>query len=256
MSTFAARPRRPVQSLKAAGSLTSRRAVGAECRVDAGLERRRPQLCVPLEIVDRIVGGAERPHLEAREDALRVQPFRGQLLVGRRPDPIGVPAVEQLADAEVALELEMGPVIQRVAQRLRHRRRPGAELVQRPRVAGAVAFVDAVGAHRPPLVMIALEPDLEQVVEPPVLGDVARRQVVVIVENRLLGSVALVKAPRRRGLEKEICAEERHGFTFLTCFVRCAWCLVLEVRGCQGAKCEVPGCEGARVRGAQCAGAR
>ena len=182
-----------------------------------------------------------------------MQPFRGQLLVGRRPDPIGVLAVEQLADAEVALQLEMGPVIQRVAQRLRHRRRPGAELVQRPRVAGAVAFVDAVGAHRPPLVMIALEPDLEQVVELPVLGDVARRQVVVVVEDRLLGGVALVQPPRRRGLKKEICAEERHGFTFLTCFVHCAL-----VPGARSAR--VPGCQvrgaGARCEGARCASAR
>jgi hypothetical protein len=79
----------------------------------------------------------------------------------------------------------MRPVIERIAQRVRHGGGPGLKLCERLGVAGAELFRHAVGAHRAPLVVIALEPDLEQVAELAVLGDVARREVIVVIQNRL-----------------------------------------------------------------------
>src|SRR5262245_4396337 len=104
----------------------------------------------------------------------------------------------------------MRPVIQRVAQRLRNRRSPGPALLDRRDVPRAIALVNTVGAHRPPLVVIALRPDREQALELAILGDVRRRQMVVIVEDRLRFRVLLIKEARRLALKQEILVEKCH----------------------------------------------
>ncbi len=106
----------------------------------------------------------------------------------------------------------MGPVIERVPEALRHRGCPRRELVVRFGVARAAALRHTVGAHGPPLVVIALQPDFEQVGEAAILGDVARRQVAVIVQDRLICRVVPVKPSRRFGLEEKIVVNERHRY--------------------------------------------
>ena len=119
--------------------------------------------------------------------------------------------VEQIVDAEVTLQLQVCPVIQRIAQAARHGRRPGEELLIGRRVAGAEALGHAVGAHGAPLVVIALEPDLEEVVEAPVAGHVGRRQVAVVVENRLPRRMLVIEPARRGAVEQEVVGDETHG---------------------------------------------
>ena len=135
---------------------------------------------------------------------MRPQLVRRQTLVCALPDPGRRGLVEQIVDAEVPRQLQVRPVIERIAQAARHRRCPRQELLVRIRVAGAVPLGDAVGPHRPPLVVIALEPDLEEVGEPAVLGDVLRRQVAVVVDDRLVRRVGLVEPARRLVVEQEI----------------------------------------------------
>ena len=150
-----------------------------------------------VERIGRIVGRADRANVELLQDAVRGQLVRVEPFVRRLPDRRRRLLVEQLVDAEVAPQLEMGPVIERIAQALRHGRGPRQELLVRRGVAGAEALRHPVGPHRAPFVVIALEPDLEQVREPPVAGDVSRRQMAVIIENRLPGRILVIQPARR-----------------------------------------------------------
>jgi hypothetical protein len=133
----------------------------------------------------RIVGGADRLDAELAEDPLRAQLRRFQRLVRAVPHAVGALLIQQFVDAEVTLQLEMRPVIERIAQRLRHRLRPRKKLVARRSVAGAELLGHTARAHRAPLVMISLEPDFEEIREPAILSDILRRQVAVIVDDRL-----------------------------------------------------------------------
>src|SRR5262249_20260867 len=55
------------------------------------------------------------------------------------------------------------------------------------------------------------EPDLEQIVEPAIVGDVARRQVAVVVDDRLPRRMPLVQLARRSGLKQKILVKKfRH----------------------------------------------
>ena len=195
--------------------------VGTERRIHARLERRGADLGVTREIVGGIVRRAEDLHAEFREDAARRQ-FAGlQPLVRARPDALGRRLVEQVVDVEIAFQLEMGPVIQGVAQAPRHRGGPGLEFLVRLGVAGAEPFRDAVGAHRTPFVVIPLEPDLEQVPERAVARDVARREMIVIVEDRLWRGVLVVQTAGDLAVEQKSIVNERHRDTACYYETRC-----------------------------------
>ena len=76
-------------------------------------------------------------------------------------------------------------MIKRVAQRVRNGFGPSEKLVPRRNIAGAKFFRNAIRPHRAPFIMVAFEPDFEEVVEPAVARDVAWRDVAVIIKNRL-----------------------------------------------------------------------
>src|SRR5690606_34159046 len=135
---------------------------------------------------------------------------------GAIPDRAGRRGTEQIVDAEVPPQFEMGPVVERVAQAVRHGGRPGRELLPGVGITGAETLGHPIGAHGPPLVVIAFEPDLGQRGETTIGGDVLRRQVTVVIENRLAGGV-LVKQPARRvTVKEEVLADECHDGTSLS----------------------------------------
>ena len=100
------------------------------------------------------------------------------------------------------------PVVERVAERLRHRARPGLELVEVRRVARAEPLRDAVRAHRAPLVVVALEPDLGDRAEAVVARHQLRREVAVVVDDRQVLGGAVVELARRLALEQEVVVDE------------------------------------------------
>ena len=75
----------------------------------------------------------------------------------------------------------MRPVIEGIPQSVWHGCRPRLKLGERFSIARAKLFRHAVGPHGAPLVMITFEPDLEQIPEASILGDVARREMIVVV---------------------------------------------------------------------------
>ena len=165
---------------------------------------------MPVERVGRVVGGADELDREPGQDPASREVGGGELPVGLVPDEIGRRFLEQRLDPEVPGELEMGPVKQGIAERVGHGPGPGPELVERGRGACDQVFGDAVGPHRPPLVVVPLEPGLVEVGEPAILGDVFWRQVAVVVDDRLGGRDAVVQVAGGVAREQEISVQKRH----------------------------------------------
>src|SRR5437899_9839977 len=88
--------------------------------------------------------------------------------------------------------------------------RPGKELFARLAIPGAVTLGHAIGAHGAPFVMVAFQPNLKQVRELSIVRYVARRQMAVIVEYRLLRRITTVQVASRLILEKKIVGYESH----------------------------------------------
>src|SRR5260370_688122 len=127
------------------GVLDGERLVRAEGWENASRET-RGTADVITQVVRGIVGGADGGNAKLMQDAVSVQIVRSEKIVGALPNARGGRFVEQLVDAEIALQLQMGPMVERIAQRVRNRLRPGHEFLARRRLAGAVAFVDAIVA--------------------------------------------------------------------------------------------------------------
>ena len=196
--------------IESLGQVDVERLVGTKSREDPGSEPRGGDGLVRGQVVGGIVGGADGPHFELREDAVDAQLIGRQQFAGAVPDALRAGFVQQLVDAEVAFQLQVGPVVERVAQGVGNGARPGAELLLGRDVAGAIGFVDAVGAHGAPLVVVALQPDFEEVAEAAVGGHVLRRDVAVVVQNRLVFGVFVVEPARGLRGEQEIFVDEGH----------------------------------------------
>ena len=174
----------------------------------------RSEHFVVFERIRRVVGRAEEldpgpgdqgPHAE--------RGFREHL--GRRlPDRVRGRLGEDVRDPEEALELEVGPVIERIADEGGHDLRVGEELV----VVGGVARDEflryAAGAHRAPFIVVAAEPEFGDVRDLPVLGDLLRGDVAVVIDDRELFRVAVIEHLRGLVRQKEIPSHKvLHGFT-------------------------------------------
>ena len=102
----------------------------------------------------------------------------------------------------------MRPVVERVAQRRRHRIRPGGKLFPVRRITSAQPLSDAVGPHGAPFVVITIQPNFRERSEAIVLGDQIRPQVAVVVDNGKRRGHFVVEAPRRFRFEEEILVDE------------------------------------------------
>ena len=185
--------------------------VGPEGRVNLRPDAELGDLRVVGERIGRVVGRADDGDLVGREDV--VHPHAGQLGIGLLPDGVRRLRADDLVDAEVALQLEVRPVVERVAEGVGHGGAPGVELLARRGIPGADALRHAVGAHGAPLVVVSTQPDLGQVGELVVVRDQCLREVAVVVVDRLgLGEV-VIQVARGVGLEQEVVVDEEaaHG---------------------------------------------
>jgi hypothetical protein len=101
-------------------------------------------------------------------------------------------------------------VVERITQGMWDRPGPGKELFIGCGAARAIKLRHPVGTHGPPLVMVALKPDVKEVRKSPVLGKNLRRQVAVIIKDRPPASILLVQISGRFGPQKKIIADESH----------------------------------------------
>ena len=129
------------------------------------------------------------------------------------PDGFRRLLVEQIIDIEIPLQFEMCPMVNRVPQGVRNRVRPSEKLFVGRCRAGTEALGNAVSAHGSPFVVITRKPDLVQVFEATVDGDIGCVKVRVIVDDRLRFSVLVIKALCRRRMQQEIFVNKvQHSF--------------------------------------------
>src|SRR5688500_6587969 len=106
------------------------------------------------------------------EQPLRAEIAGGQSLVAGSKDARSALRTEQaVTHTEGIFQLQVGPVPERIAQRVRHRAGPRFELLPSARLAGDEPLGHAVGPHGAPLVVVAVEPELADAGEAMVLGD-------------------------------------------------------------------------------------
>ena len=164
--------------------------------------RVRGQQLVGLQIVRRVVGGADQLHVGPPDDLPHRQLL--ELLIALLVNLHGVVPVQGLGDAEVPLELQVRPVIQRIADQVGHGLRPLLELLRRRRVPRDILLRHPAGAHGTPLVVVSSQPHLRDAVVPLVLIDLHRIDVAVVVDDRHLRPVLVVQPLAGLGLQEKV----------------------------------------------------
>ena len=117
---------------------------------------------MPLQAVGRVIGRADQFYAVVLHQSLRAElrVIRYEV-VALVVDGACSLRIQTLLDTESGLELQMCPVVQRVAESIRHGLSPFLELLPVRRIlTGAVALVYTVAAHSAPLVVVTHEPDL------------------------------------------------------------------------------------------------
>src|ERR1700678_1732841 len=107
-----------------------------------------------LQIIRWIVRGADYRHLEFLDDSLCREILKA--FVCLFPNPGSGRLIEKLGNIEITLQLEMGPMVERVADSGRNGLCISEELVVIASVGGDISFRHSMGPHRPPLVMVSV----------------------------------------------------------------------------------------------------
>src|SRR5208283_6105864 len=98
----------------------------------------------------------------------------------------------------------MGPMVERIAEAMGDGGSPGKEFVVRGSVSSAKGFGDTVGAHGAPLVVIAFEPDLEEVAELAIGGDVRGGKMRMEIEDGERSGKFVVEMAGGGSVEEEV----------------------------------------------------
>ena len=186
---------------------------------DLGAEGLGGNHLVPAGVVGRVIGGTDGFHIEFADKGLAPELRRSELGVALFENLTGRGRAEELIDAEDAAQLQVRPVIQGVPHGIRNRFGPLPEGF--PGVVfstGDIVFINTVGTHRPPLVMVSVvsvhQPQLGDVPELDVFGNLLRNQVAVIVDDGHFFRVLVVKGAGGLRLEHEIWVDKAHGICY------------------------------------------
>ncbi len=198
--------------IESGGRLDGHRLVGAECREYLGCERGgrtrragRVRDAGPLgrygpmmfERVGRIVGRADENDVHLAQDSPGGKIGKRKPRVAFLPDAArGLRPEKPIGDSQWPLQFKMGPMVKRIAERLRDGFGPLLEFLPVRGVAGTETLVHPCGAHRPPFVVVAGQPYSRQILESPVFGDLRRGQMAMVIEDRKRFGISVIQ---RRG---------------------------------------------------------
>ena len=171
-------------------------------------------LFVPLQIIDGIVGGADKCYICLLDQAAgRHLGIVLQLVVADLPNSGSALGGERLIHAEELLQFQVTPVVHRIADGHFQSLSQLQETLVGRLVAGDIAFVNAVGTHQTPLVVVAGErtvgvltaqPYFNDVVETAILIDLLGVQMAVIVHQGHLFCVIVEQMLGGFGFQQEI----------------------------------------------------
>ena len=184
---------------------------GSHSELDGGIFF---DLLVPVQVVDGVIGGADEGHVALLDEAADGQlGVMLELVVAQVPDFLSGVAVQHAVVAEEGVQLQVGPVVHRVADGHGQSLSELLEALAVRLVAGDVLLRHAVGAHDAPLVVVAevaavrvaaAQPDLSDVVEAAVLVDLTGRNVAVVIADGHIRSVSVVQVLCGGRLEHEL----------------------------------------------------
>ena len=185
------------------------RLVRAPCGQHVRLEGLvRQQLLVILQRIHRVVSGADGFDIAHGNQAARGVAGLLQRLVSEVPHFVSGLGAQRAMIAKEALQFQMRPVVQRIADCLADNFRPLAELLVVARAAGNVVFIHARAAHQAPLVVVAAQPDLRDVLEALVFPNFLGADVAVVVDDGAGRGIVVVELARRLGVQQEILIHE------------------------------------------------
>ena len=165
---------------------------------------------VPLQAVRRVVGGTQQRHVGLLQNIPDGDPIADDL-AAVVPDLFGVGAGQMAVIMEVAAQLQVAPVIKRVARGPLQSVGPGLELLKGIGVAGHQTFLRPVGPHQPPFVVVPLQPKLGEIVKDPVLGDLPGTDVTMVIQDGHLLRHCVVQCPGRFGGQQKIFVQKGLG---------------------------------------------
>ena len=174
----------------------------------------RSERAMPFETVRRVVGRAKRRDTRAQDQLPRAHIRLRELIVAELPDLLGRIAGERALIAEVAPQLKVAPMIKRISDRKGERLRPLLKLLTVGGVAGDEALLHTGRAHQTPFVVVAAEPYPGDIFKAPILVDLLRIEVAVIVDDRkLFGHIVIEVLRRLRGEQKVLVQKRLHTLT-------------------------------------------
>ena len=163
---------------------------------------------VPVQIVHRVIGGADQGYVALLNNAAHAHVRLLQLCIAPVVNRAGVFFIDEQVAAEIAFQLQMRPVVQRVADCARQHLGIGQELFPVARVAGDIALVHARVAHHAPLVMVAAQPRLGYRLKAVIVGNLFGIDVAVVVQYGHCLGIVMIELLRALGIEQKIIAHE------------------------------------------------
>lgn len=164
------------------------------------------------EIVGGVVGGTDDFDIHFLQNTLRGQVGSGERGIRFFKNGFRRAGIEQFFYSKIPSQFEVRPVEQRVANRVRDSFGPFFKFFPVRSIARDESLCYALCPHRPPFVMVAFEPDFGDAAKLPVRGDVLRRKMIVVVNNRLPCRVFVVEFGSEIVVQQEVVAEERARF--------------------------------------------
>ncbi len=116
------------------------------------------------EIICGVVRSAHHLDVKLLQNGLRGQ-SAGQRCIRALPDFRSGLLIEQFGNAKVALQLEVRPVVEGIAQRVGNSSRPRQEFLVGRGISRNIFFRDPIRPHGPPFVVISLQPDFKEIRE-------------------------------------------------------------------------------------------
>ena len=162
-------------------------------------------LLVITEIIDWVVCSTNALYVIVTHQAASAELWQLQLLVTLVIDFTGSLRTQLLVDTESCLQLQVGPVIQRVTECIWYSLSPFLELLP---VAGistcAETLVYTIGTHSTPLIVVTTEPKLCNALELVIISNHLRDEVAVIIDDWHLSRMIVEKVLRSLCVKQEV----------------------------------------------------
>ncbi len=166
---------------------------------------------VMCQVVDWIVGGAYQFHISLRHQTACAEFRGGEQFVTFIPSAFGGAAIEQaIGNAKGFTQLQMRPMVKRVAQGVRHGCTPLLKLFPIAGIASTKTLVHAVGAHSAPFVMIACQPNFSKVFELLILTYLLGGKMAVVINDRHVFGVLMKEYFGLLGVEQKVVVDKAH----------------------------------------------